>query len=1212
MKIKKIVTSLALSVTLLGGLTQTISTTRANVLDDVASLFTGNEDAALVATKASDGFYDITLNLDLTSNRTFKLVFTGNIINSELFEGGLSKQEQGGVVTLHKYNPDDGLHSISFDVGGEATSIQLKGQALPQSKGDLILYDGVGQEINKVELTGSLPRQTRNTITGADVLWTRETALANYSDSAATNSKYIPATDAEIAQRNAVANAKYGFNPEANVQYVDTWAKFVAAWENENVTKIVLQTDIDTPSVSNTNLWTSDTSTDAREKSIEIDGQGHKLYIGHQSLQTKTNISGTALLHIHDIMLQQNNSFGYSEAGYYWSFINGYGGTDENYGTVTSSTERGLHWALRMGNVSTYHDKNSGTENATNNHTTVSRVARLNSGEVTLYGVVNFQTLSEAFYLGSLVLEDGTYYQHRTTHFNYSTDWFINHSPANSTGKSKELTIGKNAFVYAKNMTSGESYPAFFNHYGRITVGEESIFNASMMGRAIFFEDEGQEFIAEKNATVNLLSRGDGSVVGYGSNTHGDSLAGIGDNSKFETKDGVSLFIYGNTADGLINFVQKGVLGVANPNIHNASFIVTNPKLVDLKNKYNSSTTGTNRVFNLKSGLGNRIIINDSDISLWNNATALTADPDKDDILVDYFGFNDRDNNIAASSTLSTAGVTWQNFRRLYAGNMPPEVQWHYDKGSGTVNHITDADKTITARIQTGWIAEDKFDANGNAVLRPVYAKKDQVTANLLNSEYVSATQVKTDANGYVSWSASDFQTAGTVLQIDAYRKTPEQWRTDLNNPTTKTVVLDVTPPLPATIDGNKVTNASKTITGDNAEPGANIFIVINGVETQVGTVATDGTWSYTLPSYLNPGDKVTIYLEDNSGQLPTNMNPAAPTTNNAVGNINPNADMTYRDTTFKKAPSWIVEDVIPVNQTKKTVDSVTNEQGNAKTNTGAQELWTGDSLIYTLTVKNNATSGLTTKLANVVLSDVLPNDVKFTHDSSDIKLNGVSLDEANYTYDPLTRLLTVPAGDLNTGDVATVTFKVKVLKSAIGTEILNTLNTVGDSPRIGEKLSGTDNAKTGIVKDGGSLELLSVPNLNFGMSNLLSAVTIGTTYFGTPEAGQSLKVKDSRVHDEVGWHLSVAMIEPFKTASGDVNNQDVLIYKNGANDLVVNNLAQKIYEVSTSTTTEEFNISSANWANGGDGFYLKNKGFTKFTTYTSKLEWTLTTEPDE
>ena len=198
----------------------------------------------------------------------------------------------------------------------------------------------------------------------------------------------------------------------ANEAEVSTWADFVNAVRDETITKIILATSFDNPSASDTRL-----STYARKNDLEIDGQGHRVNFKDSSIYLASPQNAIGSFHMHDIVLNQTYAGAYSE---------------DIVGTRLI-TANGVKWKYRFGNITA----ESG----------VQRLARASHSEVRVYGNMDINTRAENFYLGSLIMEDGTQYKGNVNYYNFSVFWYNNAANAGSTGASREFTIGKNCRV---------------------------------------------------------------------------------------------------------------------------------------------------------------------------------------------------------------------------------------------------------------------------------------------------------------------------------------------------------------------------------------------------------------------------------------------------------------------------------------------------------------------------------------------------------------------------------------------------------------------------------------------------------------------------------------------------------------------------------------------------------------------------------------------
>ncbi|MGM0125871.1 hypothetical protein IGI37_003272 [Enterococcus sp. AZ194] len=705
------------------------------------------------------------------------------------------------------------------------------------------------------------------------------TPAAIYAE--ATQSKFIPATAAEIAARNATFNSQHGnFNPNANVKNVSTWAQFYSAYNDQTTTKIVLQGNITDPSTGTATRLTE------RTKSIEIDGQGYTLYLerGH-NLKTHLkpssfteNGKGRAVFHMHDIVAAQGmHEYGDSstvsgwrklsipEQAGSWSFISGDG----------IATNTGENWYYRFGNIKTIHDPQTARG--------VARLARAYSGEVTMYGHNEMPTIAENFYAGSVIAEPGTFWLNTCTHYDYSTLWFEHPADADDTGGTREYTVGQNSFIYSRNTSTGPTYPAIYQHYGTMTIGENATFNANMQGNAVRFDDNKSGFVLKAGATANLLSRGGGSVVAYEAS-----------NATFEAMPTSRLYVVGQTEAKAAIISGQGIIdmdGYANVQKNN-KFILNSPEAFDIRNR-NGHLDVKSRVLDLGSDASNSFEIISSDIDIWKNSSAVLGPSDytyEKVASAKYVGATPSSSDAGLRGVL--ASLTNKGFRRISGMNMAPMTEWL---------PVTDADKTYGVRVIIGYTPKDSFDQYGNAVMMPVYASKDQAEVTFVDT-FGKTHVVKTDADGYAKVTDTKFNKAGGKITALAKRG---PWIQEVIDETT---VVDVTPPEPLRVTGNAIAAGTPTLTATGVEAQTKVKISINGgTLINAGTVAANGTWSYKVAQSLKNGDTVTIYLEDTS-TLPSGFDTTGlERTRISSGNRNPSQAVNYHDATFKKATTYTV-----------------------------------------------------------------------------------------------------------------------------------------------------------------------------------------------------------------------------------------------------------------------------------------------------------------
>ncbi|WP_339101772.1 WxL domain-containing protein [Candidatus Enterococcus clewellii] len=990
-------------------------------------------------------------------------------------------------------------------------------------------------------------------------------------------------------------HAAHGFDPESGkVVTVDTYTSttssanswgygFVQAYSDETVTKIIMLNDISSPT-SGTGVF------HRRATSIEIDGGGYKLLLYRKSLGIATPAAGTyPVFHLHDMVAATETNYNSTEAAGYWSFING--------DTSTTTNLRSDNWYFRFGNVSTDFDQSKYNGLNTSYTNVGGRFARANSAEVTMYGYNVLVTGSENFYLGSMIVEDNTVWKGTNDRTNYSVCWHVERQSDGSTGINGEFTIGKNAFVYLRNTTTYTSYPAVYAHYSTITVGEGSYYNASMQGRALsnYAALNGtnryaqKKFVAKEGSHINLLSRGSGPVVRLTETTNGTTA-----NMEFLSEQNSEVFIYGNTSDGVIQMNGSG-----------AKFEIVSPKQFEIRNSL-ASTSGTSARF-LTITAGNTFGIYNSDINLWRNATAVSATSDYTYEKVNYFT-GDGTTFTSSNSDLQSTFVH-NGFRRINGLNVAPEVVW---------DPVTDAQKSYQARVSLGNLPTGAFDNDGVPIMEEVFAQTGQALVTFTDTRGNVRANIPIDGNKYAKYTDTEFQIAPLEMKATATRG--ETWVSE----ETPEPVIDVTPPEPATLMDEKITNATKQLSAENLEVGANVLISINGGSLiGVGTVGSDGKWLYNLPGYLNAGDTVTIYLEDNAGDNPTTITP--PSTNSAVGsnttgNINPYPSaVSYIDAIFQPAKRYTVIDIIP--------DAPSLIKGSASS--GGTTTSIGDEVTYTLTAKNDKADSVDWK--DVVLEDVLAAGLDF--DTADHGITIKQIDASGtettiplaadtFDYNETTRLLTIKLGDIPAKYSYVVTFKVTIGNDAtVDQDIMNKATAKGYSPQesldpfVPGPITGPfkviDVTSDEVGLPGGTLygilQLTSAPTV---IDFKTHTVTMNDTRVEEPELNMPLTVSDSRGNLK-SWTLTATLTKEM-AHMGDTTKilHDAIKFNNGTTEDALDGDSTLI-KTYTHPSAGDYVVSN-DWSSGGTGLKLEVPAGSvrKLGQYQAEITWHLGDTP--
>ena len=633
----------------------------------------------------------------------------------------------------------------------------------------------------------------------------------------------------------------------ANEAEVSTWADFVNAIRDENITKIILAASFDNPSASDTRL-----SAYARKNDLEIDGQGHRVNFKDSSIYLASPQNAIGSFHMHDIVLNQTYAGAYSE---------------DIVGTRLI-TANGVKWKYRFGNITA----ESG----------VQRLARASHSEVRVYGDMDINTRAENFYLGSLIMEDGTQYKGNVNYYNFSVFWYNNAANAGSTGASREFTIGKNCRVdVGQTQTAGRTYPAVYHHYLALTVGENSVYNVDMPGNAVRFDDAGAGMTIKKGAVVNLTSKqASGSVVAFSNN-----------NTYLNAEPGSYLYVIGTSSQPLINLAADAT-GIASVNRTGNSLTLNSPAQYDLRNLHDSRTAVNVAYGNTAN---NKFSILDSDIDLWKVGVPVLGPSNETYAKVpslEVVGSGSRE--VVTTSVASLNQFKQANYRRISGMNQNPKIEW---------TPVTDADKTIKGRVIIGEVPDNNGLVAGEIKYIPVYASENQAKLTLTDTYGNVRDNLFTDVNGYASYSDTNdpiqFQKAGEKISGIAERG---PW---LTPDPIETTVIDATPPEPAKVDHSDAIQSTTTKLTGTGEPNSIITLTVNdqpsGIPGQL--VDADGKWEIDISSLnLVKDDVLQFFLQDQSGPITELSEAERPSTNNAIGNINPKTDLNYRDATFKAA----------------------------------------------------------------------------------------------------------------------------------------------------------------------------------------------------------------------------------------------------------------------------------------------------------------------
>nr|WP_285853763.1 isopeptide-forming domain-containing fimbrial protein [Bacillus safensis] len=534
----------------------------------------------------------------------------------------------------------------------------------------------------------------------------------------------------------------------------------------------------------------------------------------------------------------------------------------------------------------------------------------------------------------------------------------------------------------------------------------------------------------------------------------------------------------------------------------------------------------------------------------------------------------------------------------------------------------TNADHSIYGHVFVPVGNSDSRDAWTNeAYVKVEVTKADGTKYELIGKTYGSENSLSVygDAEqaGLFKIDLPDQQllNAGDQVEvISAWRgkEDPSSPQARLSQPddlkVSKTTVVDVTPPNPAVItNANNITNATKQIFGTNGEPEATVTVKVNGSSIKGSAKVNDqGDWQFNLPTYLQKNDVVQVFLTDEAGEAANIKNP--PSTNSNQGNTNPAEDLQYHDTTFKKAASFQVKDVLPDENTVTKSVSVNNEN---------QVTRVGSILTYTLNVKNNKSAGVQTEWKKVILEDVLSKGLDFI--PSSIQINGEAINSSQFSYDEGTKKLQIELGNMSSQKEIDVVFQAKVNESAVEQTIKNKASATGEIPQEAEFTPGpidpekelkTITVESNEVENPGGeilgiLDFVSAPKmLSFGEQLKISPKN---ERYPLVHQVDDLVVQDTRkVKSE--WQVTARMMKTLQSSNGDTL-PSALVYRQAGQDQVIGASDMVIYR-HKSVDHNPVNISSE-WEGIKEGLLLDIKaGEARSTNYSGIIEWTLQDVP--
>lgn len=813
----------------------------------------------------------------------------------------------------------------------------------------------------------------------------------------------------------------------------------------------------------------------------------------------------------------------------------------------------------------------------------------------------------------------------------------------NSSGGVFNVSGGSKLNLQSDNNANNLGATLRFRISGNMTfnVSENSEINITKTGGAapaVRMYGTDNKFIVNSGGKVSIRNYGNGTPNNggvdagnqgiYYTDNRGDfNLTGKGSEVKVLADNGPAIDMGTRTGsitagEGTV-FVAQGNTRAATSGIFNtgvSTISVDKPLFYDFRN----DRTGGGYVFDVRAN--STFTSTQSDLSVWNIGDNLDGDPAKNWSLFDYVlsGANFVTiNSTNVPTEFNTSANSYgskgaSSYSRMSGNNAAPIVD--------ELRMPTNADKSIFGHVKVPIGTTDGRDSWTDESYVVVQVTKPNGTVSEFtaptigmnnNSPGLSIYGEKPRAGMFkITLPNNQFvETGDQVKVIKAWRgvSDPNSNRNHSSLPedliAPDRISKDVTPPTPTKInDEATINNATKQISGHSAEPNSLVSITVNETEiTGSAIVASNGSWTFDLPRYLEKNDVVQIFLQDQAGSAIGVDNP--PVTNNTVGNKNLKTTLAYHDAIFEAAPKVTIQDVLP--DTNKVVKSVSVNNSNNTTQVGSI-------LTYTLDISNNKAAAIDTKWKDIYAVDTL--DVGLDVDLSSVKVNGSNLPADKVQFNETTRELKINVNDLNTQESVRVTFDTKVNAKGINKTILNTATAVGKSPREVEPFKPGANDPTAtmqtyqavsntIPNPGGSvfgvLEFVSAPSsISFGEDLKVSAKN---QIYGIETMKDNLTVQDSRAIKS-SWTMTAKMVSILTSTSGH-ELPNAVRYSSNGDSTIINQTATTIME-HTNKNEDPLTINDT-WNKENEGLILKiDGGKAKAESYSGTIQWTLQDTP--
>lgn len=155
------------------------------------------------------------------------------------------------------------------------------------------------------------------------------------------------------------------------------------------------------------------------------------------------------------------------------------------------------------------------------------------------------------------------------------------------------------------------------------------------------------------------------------------------------------------------------------------------------------------------------------------------------------------------------------------------------------------------------------MDDEGNINYIPVYPGKDQTSIDLKDSFGGLHTNLKTDANGDITYKGEKLNKQNEIVQATA------TYGNHIQKEVSEYKVVDITPPDPTKLKTQNMSANTRKLEG-TGEIGATVYLRLNGnlIESVTTQVDGEGNWSMDIPENTFIKDmEGQLFLEDKAGK---------------------------------------------------------------------------------------------------------------------------------------------------------------------------------------------------------------------------------------------------------------------------------------------------------------------------------------------------------